>query len=108
MTLPTRAALCTLHGKEAALAPPLSALGITLIRPEIDTDRFGTFTAETPRFGTMAEAARAKAKAAISATGLPVGIGSEDAYGPHPKISFLPLGRELLLWHEGETGREII
>ena len=108
MTLPARAALGTMHGKEAALAPPLAALGITLIRPEIDTDRFGTFTAETPRSGTMADAARAKAKAAIAATGLSVGIASEGAYGPHPSIPFLPLGREVLLWHEAETGREIL
>lgn len=79
MTLPTRAALGTMHGKEAALAPPLSVLGITLIRPEIDTDRFGTFTAEMPRSGTMADAARAKAKAAIAATGLSVGLASEGA-----------------------------
>lgn len=108
MTPPTRAALGTMHGKEAVLAPPLSAIGITLIRVKIDTDRFGTFTAETTRLGTMADAARAKAKAAIAATGLPVGIGSEGAYGPNPGIPFLPLGREVLLWHEVETGREII
>jgi len=108
MTLPSRAALGTMHGKEAALAPPLAALGISLILPAIDTDRFGTFTAETPRSGTMADAARAKARAAIAATGLSVGIASEGAYGPHPDIPFLPLGRELLLWHEAETGREII
>lgn len=108
MTLPASAALGTMHGKEAALGPPLAALGITLIRPEIDTDRFGTFTAETPRHGTMVDAARAKARAAIAATGLNVGIASEGAYGPHPSIPFLPLGREVLLWHEAETGREIV
>ena len=88
--------------------PPLAALGITLVRPEIDTDRFGTFTAETPRLGTMADAARAKAKAAIATTGLPVGIGSEGAYRPHPGLPFLPLGREVILWHGRGTGREII
>jgi hypothetical protein len=108
MTLPAHAALGTMHGKELAIAPPLAALGVTLIRPEIDTDRFGTFTGETPRLGTMADAARSKARAAIAATGLPIGIASEGAYGPHPSIPFLPLGRELLLWHEAETGREII
>jgi hypothetical protein len=97
-----------MHGKEAALAPPLAALGVTLVRPEIDTDRFGTFSAETPRRGTMADAARAKARAAIAATGLNVGVASEGAYGPHPNLPFLPLGRELLVWHEAETGREII
>jgi len=109
MTLANRAALGTMHGKAAAIAPPLARLGITLVVPEgLDTDRFGTFTAETPRTGTMDDAARAKARAAIAATGLPVGIASEGAYGPHPFIPFLPLGREVLLWHNEETGHEVI
>jgi hypothetical protein len=108
MTLPARAALGTMHGKEAALAPPLAALGILLETVAIDTDRFGTFTAETPRAGSMEEAARAKALAAITATGLPCGIGSEGAYGPHPVLPFAGIGQEVLLWHEATTGREIV
>ena len=79
MTLPARVALGTMHGKEAALAPPLAALGIGLVTPAMDTDRFGTFTAETPRAGSMEEAARAKAQAAMAATGRDFGIGSEGA-----------------------------
>jgi hypothetical protein len=109
MTLPDRAALGTMHGKAAAIAPPLARLGITLVVPEgLDTDRLGTFTAETPRTGTMEDAARGKARAAIAATGLPVGIASEGAYGPHPFIPFLPIGREVLLWYNQETGHEVI
>jgi len=108
MTLPARAALGTMHGKEAAIAPPLSTLGITLTVAPIDTDRFGTFTAETPRAGSMEDAARAKAIAAIEATGLPVGIASEGAYGPHPYLPFAPLGQELILWRDARTGQEII
>jgi len=78
MTLPDRAALGTMHGKAAAIVPPLARLGITLVVPKrLDTDRFGTFTAEVPRKGTMDDAARTKARAAIAATGLPVGIASE-------------------------------
>ena len=108
MTLPDRAALGTLHGKEAAIAPPLSTLGITLVVAPIDTDAFGTFTAETPRQGTMEQAARAKARAAIAATGLRHGIASEGAYGPHPYLPFTPLGQEVLLWHDAETGQDVI
>lgn len=108
MTLPARVALGTMHGKEAALAPPLADLGIGLVTPAMDTDRFGTFTAETPRAGTMEEAARAKALAAMAATGLDCGIGSEGAYGPHPVMPFAGIGQEVLLWHEGRTGREIV
>ncbi len=109
MTLPDRAALGTMHGKAAAIAPPLARLGITLVVPEgLDTDRFGTFTGETPRRGTMDDAARAKARAAIAATGLTVSIASEGAYGPHPVIPFVPIGREVLLWRNAETGQEVM
>jgi hypothetical protein len=109
MILPNRAALGTMHGKAAAIAPPMARLGITLEVPDgLDTDRFGTFTNETPRLGTMDDAVRAKACAAIAATGLSVGIASEGAYGPHPWIPFLPIGREVLLWRNEETGHEVI
>ena len=109
MTLPARAALGTMHGKAAALGPPrLAYVEITLIRPATDTDRFGTFTAKTPPDGTIADAARAKARAAIAATGLPVCIGSMGSCGPRPSIPVLPRGRGMLLWHKVETGREFI
>ena len=109
MTLPKRVALGTMHGKAAVIAPPLSALGSKVEVPEgLDTDRFGTFSGEVARAGTMLEAARAKAKAAAEATGLPVGMASEGAYGPHPSVPFLALGQELILWHEVATGREIV
>ncbi|NHB77752.1 hypothetical protein [Rhodobacter calidifons] len=62
MSLPGRVALGTMHGKAAAIAPPLARLGIAVVVPEgLDTDRFGTFTGEVPRAGGMVEAARAKA-----------------------------------------------
>lgn len=108
MTLPPRVALGTMHGKEAAIAPPLAALGITLHLAPIDTDRFGTFGGDIPRAGSMVEAARAKARAAAEATGLAVGLASEGAYGPHPQVPFLPLGQELLLWLNIATGQEIL
>lgn len=109
MRLPRRIAFGTMHGKAAAVAPPLAGLGIELVVPEsFDTDRFGTFAGDIPRAGTMIEAARAKAREAAAATGLPVGLASEGAYGPHPAVPFLPVGRELLLWHEQDTGREIL
>ena len=109
MTLPKQVALGTMHGKAAVIAPPLSALGISVIVPEgLDTDRFGTFSGEIARAGTMEQAARAKARAAAELTGLPVGMASEGAYGPHPAVPFLALGQELILWHEVATGREIV
>lgn len=106
--LPQRVALGTMHGKEAAIAPPLAALGIVVQRAEIDTDRFGTFTGDVARAGTMLDAARAKARAASEAAGLAVALASEGAYGPHPHVPYLPFGRELLLWLDTATGREIV
>ena len=107
--LPPRVALGTMHGKAAVIAPPFSALGVMIEVPEgLDTDRFGTFSGEVARVGTMEQAARAKARAAIDQTGLRVGLASEGAYGPHPVVPFLAIGQEMLLWHEADTGREIV
>jgi hypothetical protein len=108
MPLPCRVALGTMHGKEAAIAPPLATLGIVLERAAIDTDRFGTFSGDVARAGSIQDAARAKARAAARATGLVVAVASEGAYGPHPYLPFLPLGQEILLWLDTETGHEII
>ncbi|MCS6986028.1 MAG: hypothetical protein NZM40_01045 [Sphingomonadaceae bacterium] len=98
-----------MHAKERAIAPALARIGIEVVVPcGFDTDRFGTFTGDIPRAGTMVEAARAKAREAARALKLPVGVASEGAYGPHPAIPWVPLGRELLLWHEVETGRDVV
>ena len=107
--LPARVALGTMHDKERALAPAFDRLSVRLIVPEgLNTDRFGTFSAEIPRAGSMEEAARAKAMAAMAATGLPAGLASEGAYGPHPAIPFMAAGLEILLWRDADTGQEII
>lgn len=108
MKLPAIAVLGTMHGKADAIAPPLLQLGVSLVVPALDTDGFGTFTGEVPRKGTMLEAARAKARAAIHVSGIPVGLASEGAYGPHPVLPFVPFGRELLLWLDTTTGQEIV
>ena len=56
----------------------------------------------------MAEEVRAKAEAAMAATGHAIGIASEGAYGPHPAVPFLPFGRELILWRDAARGLEIV
>lgn len=108
IVLPPRVAMATMHGKERVLKPALAAIGIELVMPaNLDTDLFGTFTRDRPRAGTMLEAARAKAKAAMQDTGLQVALASEGAYGPHPSIPFLAAGRELLLFIDAAQGFEI-
>jgi hypothetical protein len=97
------AALGTMHGKEAALAPPLrQQLGLGLVVPQIDTDRFGTFTGETPRIGTMRDTAIGKARAAMAASGLPLGLASEGSFGPHPSLIVVPATIELLVFVDDE------
>lgn len=101
-----RAALATMHGKEAAIAPPLfERLGLAVeVPPGLDTDRLGTFTGEVPRPGTIEETATRKARMAIEASGLRLGIASEGAYGPHPLVPFLAQGLELMVLVDDARG----
>lgn len=94
-----RAVLATMHGKEAAIAPVLfDRLGLVVsTAPNLDTDALGTFTGEIPRAGTLREAAIAKTRLGMAATGLPIGIASEGSYGPHPHIPFVAGGIELMV-----------
>ena len=105
-----RAVIATMHGKERVIAPLLAqGLGLNMEVPSgFDTDRFGTFTREIERTGSQLDAARAKIKAALEhCPRARVAIASEGSFGPHPSIPFLPLGRELVLLVDRETGLEI-
>lgn len=101
-----QAVLATMHCKEAAIAPPFSKqLGLTVVVPlDIDTDILGTFSGEIARKGTIEETAVAKARLGMSMTGLPLGIASEGAFGPHPSLPFIPAGIELLVFVDDERG----
>lgn len=103
------ATLATMHGKEAAVAPPfLELLDVTVCTPdEIDTDALGTFTGEIERPGDMLETARAKARAGIALTGAELGLASEGAYGPHPWLPSVATGHELILWIDTAAGIEV-
>lgn len=101
-----RAVLATMHGKEAAIAAILfDRLGLSVCTaPDLDTDVLGTFTGEIPRAGSMRDAAIAKAKLGMAATGLPVGIASEGSYGPHPHLPFVSGGIELMVLVDAARG----
>lgn len=98
------AALATKHAKECALSWPLTrALGLSLLVPlSVDTDLLGTFTGEISREGTPRHVAIRKAREGMAATGLPLGLGNEGSFGPHPAISFLPCDREILVFIDDE------
>jgi hypothetical protein len=93
------ALIATMHGKERALAPALEALGFSVrVAGSLDTDRFGTFAGEVERIGTMLDAARAKARAAVSRPpGADWILASEGAFGPSAAVPMLAEGKELIL-----------
>jgi len=101
-----RAVIATMHGKAAAIAPPLArATGLRLeATADIDTDTLGTFSGETPRAGTMLEAAIAKARLGMAATGCPVGVASEGSFGPHPAAPFIAAATELIVLVDDRLG----
>jgi len=101
-------ALATQHGKARALAPPLlRRLGLIVEPVCIDTDAFGTFTGTSARTGTASEAALAKARAGMAASGLPLGLASEGSFGPHPWLPFGAGGVETLAFIDAARGLEL-
>lgn len=101
-----RAALATMHQKQVAIEGPLrSRLGLELEVPiGLDTDRLGTFTGEIPRAGSIEQAAVAKARLGMAASGARIGVASEGSYGPHPEIPFAAAGLELMVLVDDEEG----
>ena len=101
-------ALATRHGKERALAPPLARRPGLIVQPvAVDTDRFGTFTGSIARTGTPAQAALAKARAGMAASGLPLGLASEGSFGPHPWLPFGAGGVETIAFIDSVRSLEL-
>jgi len=103
------AVIATMHCKERVIGPILeAALAIkTLVPPNLDTDRFGTFTREVDRAGAQLEAARRKALAAIELTNISLGIASEGSFGPHPILPGVAYNQELVVLVDREHGLEL-
>ncbi len=101
-------ALATMHGKAEALAPAFAMLGASLEVPEsIDTDALGTFSGEIPRLQPPLETAIAKARLAMTATGLPLGLATEGSFGPDPLIGFVSIHRELAVLVDDRHGQVV-
>jgi len=103
------AALGTMHGKERAIAPPLwRRLGLSVTVPALDTDRLGTFSGEVERPLPPRETVLAKARLAMHATGLPLGLASEASFGPHPAFPWMAVGEEYLAFVDTDRGMELV
>ncbi|HYY12511.1 MAG TPA: DUF6671 family protein [Kineosporiaceae bacterium] len=99
----------TRHGKERQAAGPFAeVLGARVVAPpDLDTDRFGTFSGEVPRTLAPLDAARAKARLALDATGAEFALASEASYGPLGALG-LPGHEELLLFVDARRGFEVV
>lgn len=93
------AVIVTMHGKEELIEVGLSGLGLRFLpKPEVDTDRFGTFGGEVPRAGSQRDALLAKARAGLAAVPeAHFALASEGAFGPHPAYPFAAGGREMVV-----------
>lgn len=99
----------TRHGKEHAVGPAFAdILGARVTAPpDLDTDQFGTFTGDVTRTLTPLDAARAKARLAMRATGIHRALASEASYGPLRGVG-LTGHEEILLFLDDTLGIEII
>lgn len=105
------AVLATMHGKERVMRP-LIERGLNLfVRLPIafDTDRFVTFSGDVRRAGSRLDAACAKTAAAfVHDRDASVGIASDGSFGPHPSMPVAPLGCEIVVLLDRETGLELV
>ena len=91
------------YEKEKVIAPPFfNILGLKLIKPKIDTDQLGTFTAEVERKGNALICVRQKCELGMEQSNVTIGIASEGSFGPHPFIPFIACDHEILYFIDKE------
>ncbi len=103
-----RVAMGTRHRKEQQVAPAFAALlGASIVVPaDLDTDQFGTFSAERPRTLSAIDAARAKALLGMRTAATCYGLASEATYGVLD-IAGCTAHDEILLFVDDMRGIEI-
>ncbi|WP_343601714.1 DUF6671 family protein [Mycobacterium sp.] len=101
-------AMGTMHGKERQVGPAFEEiLGARVIAPGgLDTDRFGTFTGDVERTMTPTQAATAKARLAMQATGLPYGLASEATYAT--RYAVVRVHEEVLVFLDDRRGIHVV
>ncbi|PGH44300.1 hypothetical protein COO58_07550 [Micromonospora sp. WMMA1996] len=103
------ACLATMHGKQWALRPLLRRrLGMSVRVASVDTDALGTFTGEVHRVGSARETVVRKARLGMAATGSPVGLASEGAFGPHPAAPWTPADLEYVALVDDRSGLTVV
>lgn len=97
-------ALATRHGKQRVIAPALRhGLGASLLHlSHLDTDQLGSFCGTIARQGSALQACVAKAQLALHHGGSGLAIASEGCFGPHPLVSWLPVGVEMMVFLDAD------
>ena len=93
------ASVLTKHGKELVLRDVLnSRTGLEIKHTDAyDTDLLGTFTLETPRYGSQLDAARKKAQIGMELIGTDLGLANEGAFVADPYTGMLSWNHELVI-----------
>lgn len=93
------ASLLTKHGKELVLNQALQpSTGLQIQHTDAyDTDLLGTFTQETPRYGSQLDAARKKAQIGMELVGTDLGLANEGAFVADPYTGMLSWNQELVI-----------
>lgn len=100
--------LGTKHGKEEVLGPLLLQAGLTCSVALVDTDRFGTFSGEVKREGTIKDALNKKIQAVFEKyPEAELALASEGSFGPHPMLPFGNANHEALLFVDKVNDLEI-
>jgi hypothetical protein len=98
----------TKHSKEKVLAPLIVPLGMKLFCADVDTDRFGTFSGQINRPGSVRETLRLKTAAAAEINPLArFFLASEGSFGPHPFHGLIQSDHEALLFVDQKFKTEI-
>ena len=103
------ASLLTKHGKEEVIGPILlEELDCQLKHTNnYDTDLLGTFTQDTPRYGSQLDAARKKAQIGMELLGLDLGMANEGAFVNDPYTGLTPWNNELVVLIDQAHGLEL-
>ncbi len=103
------ASVLTKHGKELVLNEVLnSATGLQVkLTSAYDTDLLGTFTLETPRYGSQLDAARKKAQLGMELLATDLGLANEGAFVADPYAGMLPWNHELVILIDRKNQLEI-
>jgi hypothetical protein len=103
------ASVLTKHGKELVLKEvlgPATEIEISLTNA-YDTDLLGSFTLETPRYGSQLDAARKKAQIGMELLGTDLGLASEGTFVADPYAGMLAWNNELVILIDQRNQLEI-